>query len=290
MDKRLVLLPRVPILKKASVEDRQRLLGLFPVAKLRVSFTSKSSKEAICKAAAKSSDQANLDKIADFADKNLNTCKQHIHVFSHAGDAVLPDSLQGGERVIEAEDHAFYLVRVAFDVVVLAELKKAKIEFLWPVRIDIDPKYMVVRFIVLEKNLSAYFDSPTLVQGKSLDEEVIVSGILADGTLSAADLNKGIKELWASDSFDAVRTRYKKPRSVAWEAMDEEQGIKQCNPALYEELRTKPMYLTAFKSRNDESSIQAFTSDPTNGLIGFTQYSKEGGDSDELIRKILKGN
>lgn len=278
------------ILQQASVEDRKRVLDLFPVANLKAFFSAKGSKEDICHAIASSNARPDIDRIAAFLDDNLNLCKQHVHVFSHLGDATLPQNILGGERILEVGDHALYLVRTRYEVILLDPTGQETLEFLWPIRIEITPEHLIVRFIVLEKNPSAYFARQTVVRGKSLDEDEIIAGIRSDGTLSIADLNKGVKALWEDDYFDATSTKYKKPGSIAWEAMDEERGIKQFNRSLYEELRNKPLYSTTFKGSEGRTNISAFSSNPTNGFIGFTRYCKEGGESDELIRQILKNN
>lgn len=278
------------ILQKASRDIRQRVLDLFPVANLRAGFSLKGTKESICRTAALSQGQAQINLIAKFVDTNLNVCKQHVYIFSHQGDAALPETILQGECVLNGVDHALYMVRTEYRVLVTDPLGKATLDFLWPIRIEITSGHLIVRFVVLEKNPSSYFDSPIIVRGRSVDEDAIIADIKSPGTLSPADINKGIKALWSDDYFDATRTRYKKTGSVAWEAMDEERGIKQFNPALYAELQNKPMYSTAFKGKEGGTKLHAFSADPTNGIIGFTQYSKEGGDSDGLIRQVLKNN
>ena len=202
----------------------------------------------------------------------------------------LPEEIVGGECVLDAGDHALYVVRTSYKVFLLDPTEEEELEFLWPIRIELTSDYLIVRFVVLEKNPSSYFSRQTIVRGRSVDEEAILADVQSCGKLSNADLNKGIKALWAADHFDATRTKYKKPGSVAWEAMDEERGIKEYNPRLYDQLQTKPLYSTTFKGAVEGTGIKSFVVDPSNGLIGFTRYSKEGGDSDELIRQILKNN
>ena len=62
------------ILQNASVDLRQRLLELFPIATLRATFSPKGSKERISRTLA--SDTKQLATIAAFVDENLPFCKQ----------------------------------------------------------------------------------------------------------------------------------------------------------------------------------------------------------------------
>jgi len=129
-----------------------------------------------------------------------------------------------------------------------------------------------------------------MLRGKSLSEEVVTSSVLTDGTLSASDLNKGIKALWAGDLIDAFRIKYKKPGSTNTQNMDEEQGLKKIDPKVYEELQKFPLYMSVFSALGALSDVGQFSADPSKGFIGFTKYSKDEGSGDELIRQILENN
>lgn len=269
---------------------RQRLLGLFPVATLREAFSNKGKKEEISRKLASTSDAQQLVEIADFVDKNLLFCKQHVYFFSHNGDAVLPREIPHGELVKEQKDHALYLARITYEVVKLDPLENGSIDFLWPIRIELYQNYLLVRFVVLEKNVGSYFDRMVLVRGKSLSEEAITASVLVDGTVGPADLNKGFKTLWDKNRIDATRIKYKKPGSMVTQSMDEERGLKQVDPKAYEELSRLPLYQSVFIPYESFTDVGAFTADPTKGFIGFTRYFKEGASGDELIRQILKNN
>jgi hypothetical protein len=280
----------VSILKKSSAELRQRLLELFPATNLRKTFVSKGTKEKVSQTAASSSDTKQLSAVADFIDKNVPMCKQHVYVFSHDGNAVLPESITNAEMVKSDENHALYLARIEYTVVELDPLKYSKIDFLWPFRIELHHNFLLVRFVVLEKNIGSYFKPEVVVRGKSLSEEAIMGGLLVDGTLSRADLNRGFKALWHRDRIDATRIRYKEPEATVSRNMDEERGLKQTSPGKYEELRRFPLHQSVFIPREAFAEVGAFTANPTEGFIGFTRYFKEGATGDELIRQILSSN
>ncbi len=285
----LLLLRRVNP-QESSVDLRQRLLELFPATSLRKTFVSRGTKEKVSRTVASSSDTKHLGAVADFIDKNVPLCKQHVYVFSHDGEAVLPQSITNGEMVKSDGDHALYLARIEYTVVQLDPLKRTSIDFLWPIRIELHQNYLLVRFVVLEKSIGSYFEQEVMVRGKSLSEETIMGGLLADGTVSRADLNKGFKALWHRDRIDAARIRYKEPEATVTRAMDEEKGLKKTNPEKYEELRRFPLHQSVFIPRGGFAEVGAFTADPTEGFIGFTRYFKEGATGDELIRQILSSN
>jgi hypothetical protein len=282
----------VAILQRASIEDRKRLLELFPVANLRQVFESKKTKkEEICYAEAAKRDTAQIKRVAEFVDSHLGCCKQHVYVFSHDGSAKLPDDIADGEKVLDVDGkHALYLSRAKYTVVLRDPLEEETLEFLWPIRVELTHQSqhsLIVRFVVLEKNVSSYFERPAYVAGKSLTEETVLAGIA--GGLTAADLNKGIKKLWADGYIESIRSRFKKKYSMSSETMDEERGIKEHYPELYAIMQEAPLYTTLFEVNDEKNSVDNFSADPSHGIIGFTSYSEKG-DTDAIIRKIISNN
>jgi hypothetical protein len=279
----------MPILPQASIEDRKRLLELFPVTNLREVFESKKSKkEEICYAEAVDNKPAQIKRVAEFVDKHLGCCKQHVYVFSHDGSANLPAEVADGEQVLQAGGgHALYLSRAKYTVVLRDPLEEDTLEFLWPIRVELTKQYLVVRFVVLEKNVSSYFDRSAYVAGKSITEETVLAGIA--GGLTSADLNKGIKKLWADGYIESTRSRFKKQYSTSSETMDEERGIKEHYPDLYAIMQEAPLYTTLFEVSDEKNSVETFSADPSHGIMGFSSYS-ETGDTDAIIGKIISNN
>jgi hypothetical protein len=282
----------MPILQTASIEDRKRLLELFPVSVLRHSFKSKGTKEEICYAAAADSSPDQIEKFASFVDENLSCCKQHVYVFTRNDGAItFPASIVGGEKILEiAGVRALYVTCTKYQIVLRDPLEETTLDFLWPVRIELNLDYVIVRFVVLEKNPSSYFDRPVYVGGKTIGEKNILSDIQASLTLTPADLNKGIKKLWADGFIDSSRTKFKKTKSTASEIMDEERGIKQNNPELYSILQEAPLFTTLFQVPEDQSTVSEFSTDPSKGIIGFSSYSEKKEDTDIVIEKIISNN
>ena len=280
------------ILEQASVDDRKRLLELFPVKNLRQAFNPKGAKEEIAYRASADAQAAQIKRVAEFVDNHFSCCKQHVYVFTGDGNVPLPAGVADGEKVLEGpvhdgSVHALYMSRVTYDIVLRDPLEEATLDFLWPIKIESRPPYLIVRFVVLEKNASSYFDRPTYVAGKSLNEKSVLASVAAG--LKPADINKGIKTLWEKGTIDSTRGQYKKPHSMAQEIMDEEKGIKEHNPDVYQIMQESPLYTTLFEVTDEKNSVNEFSTDPSHGIIGFSSYS-ERGDADGIVEQIISSN
>jgi hypothetical protein len=281
-------MPTVAILQEASIADRKRLLELFPISILRSVWAAKGTKEEICYAAAAPADYAQIERVINFVDEHLNCCKQHLYVYGREADNRLPPDIIDGEKVKEVEgSHALYLCRVSYNVVLREPLEETTLEFLWPVRVELKDSYLVVRFVVLERNPSSYLERDAYVSGKSLNEKIVLPGLV--GALKTADINKGIKKLWADGVIESTRSNFKKPYSLSSETMDEEKGIKEHYPDVYAMMQESPLYTTIFEVTDKKSTVSNFSADPSHGIIGFGSYSEKGG-TDGIIQQILANN
>ncbi|MDA1315624.1 MAG: hypothetical protein O2968_20030 [Acidobacteria bacterium] len=73
--------------------------------------------------------------------------------------------------------------------------------------------------------------------------------------------------------------------------MDEELGIKEHNPALYEILVDAMLRDTLFLIPPESgSSVSAVLIDPSSGRMAFPRYSETRGDTDAFIGDILEHN
>jgi hypothetical protein len=279
------------ILESSTVQDRKRLLELFPIINLRQAWSSlKGTKEELCYSVA---EQQPVQELIQFLDEHLSCCKQHVYVCSRPGSfTALPVSIEGGEKVFDLDgDHALYIIRSRYSIILRDPLEDATLEFLWPVRLEITKEQVIVRFVVLEKNISSYFERPYYISDRSVDEKSVLKSLTEKFSLQPIDLHKGIKKLWVDGFMDSTRTEYKKPISTAKEAMDEERGIREHNPELYEVLLESPLFNTLFAlSETLDRSVSVFSVDPSRGYIAFPRYSETSGDTDFVVREILKHN
>jgi hypothetical protein len=268
------------------------LLELFPIANLRSAWPDeKGTKEEVGFAVA---EQRNYEQIIRFVDENFSCCKQHVYIYSaNVALTQLPAVLQDGERVFAVEgSYSLYVVRSRYKVVLRDPLEDTNLDFLWPIRIETTAnKHVVVRFVVLEKNLSSYFERPYLIAGRSVDENAILRDIKSAFQIQPTDIHKGVKALWDDGFMDSSRAKYKKPISMASEAMDEAKGIKEHNPELYEILLESVLLDTLFTIPPDKNcSVTAVLIDPSNGYVAFPRYSEKKGDTDFVIGEILTRN
>ena len=86
------------ILQVASLQDRKRLLELFPLAVFREVWPDlKGTKEEVCYSVA---DLMTPEEVIAFIRANLRRCKQHVYIFdSNRNLGELPDAISGGEKV-----------------------------------------------------------------------------------------------------------------------------------------------------------------------------------------------
>jgi hypothetical protein len=200
----------------------------------------------------------------------------------------LPE-VNGGEKASASGEESLYIVRTSYSVLLKDPLGEAELEFLWPILVQIKEHHIVVRFVALEKDVASYFaDRQCYVVRKTIDEKKV----LEDLHLGVpTDLHKGIKTLWDEGFMDSPRTKYKKPQSLASESMDEERGIREHNPALYETLLDSVLLNTLFVIEEDqECGTSAFLANCQIGFLAFPRYSDVERNTDFVIDEILRRN
>lgn len=285
------------VLSAASTQDLVNLLELFPVGTIKDHWPKKGHKVDVAKDVVASEKRSS---IVEFVNQYLSCCKQHIYVFSHENEIKkLPTAGKGaGERVVEKqgknEGSALFLYWAHFSAVLKKPYEDAKLKFLWPFRFEYTKSAAIVRLVVIEKNLSAHFGDREYVGAKKeTDEAVLISSMLntLDSPLSKADLHKGIKKLWKDYSIDCVRVTYQDPDATESTKMNEEGGIREKKPQLYEALLKVPFLDAKFKIKSQElSSASAFYTHPADGFLSFTRYTENATDTDNVVREILKHN
>lgn len=288
------------MLKKSSDVEIERLLDLYPASALKSFWTNhkKASKRELCSAIASERD---IDGIADFLATYFSCCKQHVYVSSH--DAALKSApeirFSGGGRVWELDEkgqkESLHIVKVVYDIVLNNPLEETTLEFLWPVWLSWTSKHLIIRFITMEKNAESYFAGRApMRRGRSIDEESLIKHVANEfeHTLQVTDLHKGLKRVWADDFMDARRVQFRKAHSTASEMMDEEKGIKQSDPELYALLQTAHINSALFSvlGVKEKFSVSALSIHPSEGYVAFPRFSEQPGDTDYVVREILRHN
>ena len=285
----------MPVLSSASILEIERLLSLFPFDRLKEKWPNVKGKKHDRSSAIAA--QRNRQTIIEFLDENLSCCKQHVFVFSTPKPLPhLPNlNIAGAEKLLKvAGQRELYLVKIRFDVVLRDPLEEASIEFLWPFRVEVMRDHLIIRFVVLEKNLSSYFGGrPSSTIRRTVDEDSILKEVkgLFNGELQPTDIHKGIKTLWKNDFMDGTRTRYRKQRSTATEIMDETKHIKRDDPELYLVLLKSHLSNTLFqRTPTTQCEVPAFWIEAANGEIDFSRYTDKRGHTDFIIDEILRHN
>jgi hypothetical protein len=278
------------LLQDSNTQDIKRLLGSFPLSTLKATWASvRGTKEEICFAAAQ---ENNENKIISFMGKNFGRCRQHVYILQEPEQKVNVWDLVPDAEVLsqDAEGRVLAMTKAVFSIFLRDPLEESTVEFLWPMRISRYADYLLFSFMVLERNPCVYFDRDCYQSARSIDERGIMLRLERAG-YTRVDIHKGIKALWDSGFMDSCRTRYKKPLSTATESMDEERGIREYNPELYEQLQTATLFATLFQVKPDEGcEVDQFQVDPSQGYIAFPRYTEGAGDSDEVVNRILESN
>ena len=283
------------LLKSSSDHEVQRLLEMFPLATLKAYWPElkHGTKAELCGEIAS---QRNVKLITEFLATHVSCCKQHVYIRSREikPKSIPSINLGAGTKIWEDGTDTLHVLQVVYDVSLANPVEEATLTFLWPVTVSWTDKHLIVRFVTLEKNVKTYFENRSpLLRSRSIDEEPVLSVIGKQaGNPSIADLHKGIKKLWADDFVDGIRVQYKKSSSTASEFMDPEKRIKECYPALYAELQKESWNYALFSllPSKKQLSVKAFTVYPTEGRLGFSSFSKGQGDTDHVVREILRHN
>lgn len=278
------------LLRDSSTQDIKRLLGSFPLSTLKNGWPSvRGTKEEICFAAAQERDE---NKITAFMVTNFGRCRQHVFVLNEPEDRPDPWASVPDVELLsrDAEGRQLAMTKAVFSIFLRDPLEESSVEFLWPMRVSRVAGHLLFSFMVLERNPCVYFDRDCYQSARSIDERGIVQNLERSG-FTRADLHKGVKALWDSGFMDSCRTRYKKPLSTATEAMDEELGIREHNPELYEQLQTATLFATLFQVHSEQNcDVDQFHVDPSQGYIAFPRYTEGAGDSDDVVNRILQSN
>lgn len=285
------------ILEEATTEELARLLDLFPAKHLRQVWTELKKDKKKRDLGQAVAGQRPTAQIAKFVDDHFSCCRQHVYIYERDENAedtlTLPKKVVDGERVGPGTTtRGLYIARVETQVLLVEPtFQQTSISFLWPVVIETYKDYVIVRFVVLEKNIASYFAGTAYPGARGIDEKEVLRPIIEGLQLKPTSIQKGIKKLWDDDFMDGHHTRYKNPDSVASLTMNEEKGIKKHKKKLYEELKLVPLTQMIFKiAAAKKLSVDVFSTDPSQGTLSFPHYSDKPGDTDRVVREILRHN
>lgn len=279
------------ILANATPDEIVRLLLLFPLANLKSEWPEfNTDKAQLCAAAATTGD---FKRIALFVANNFGACKQHIYVRkpSLGDEAVVPISVPKCQTLFSVPgQRGVFLARKEFEVVDPDTLTRSTFNFLWPVLVQAFFSRLVVRFVMLEKNVGARAESRVLVANKGIQELDVLANVHPVG-LGPEDLHKGIKALWREDFVDSFRLKLMKPESTSEETMHRAKGIKKLKPDLFKEAMDHELLFAAFSLEPlANSTVHNFSIKPAEGYLAVGRYTDRNEDVENVVAEIIKRN
>lgn len=279
-------------LESASVDQLRRLLELFPFSLLKEEWpgVKGEKKSDACEIIAGTRD---FGRIKTFLMTNFAHCRQHVLLVKKNDDttadplAAFPHSDPFGTM---PGGISYHLAAVPYTVYLLNPMEQTEVEVLWPIRIEDRDGVLLIRTVVLERDPANYSGRTAIKSIREFDEKKLPNALAELGYIPV-DLNKGVKALWSTKYMDAFRVTFKKAKSTSTEVMDEDVGLRENAPEIFDELTSKPLLNTNFKpDPSVDNGIKLFQINATAGRLGFTSYTDDPGDSDEIIKAVLENN
>jgi hypothetical protein len=281
----------MPVIAEASVEQIRRLLELFPSSAIKTEWpgVKGEKKDGACEIIAGTGDR---DRVGRFVISNFSHCRQHVLLMQQLTADADPLAVFPAPELlgIAPTEKSFYLSVVPYTTYLLSPMEECHVDVLWPLRVERRDRVVAISTIVLERDPKNYSGRPCIKAIRNFDEKKVPMQLASLGFLPL-DINMGVKALWESKFMDAFRVSYKKTTSVATEVMDEEAGLRDTAPEVYEQITSKPLLNTSFKpAEESEVNLGPFLINATQGRIGFTSYTDELGDVDALVDAVLAAN
>lgn len=275
------------LLQSATPDLRQKLLELYQVADLKRAFgTVGATKEEIAAVAAAGNGVSDIAAVTRCVSDYFGCCKQHVYVFDRQAGS--PTAIASGDLIESTPQSALFISTLDFQVITQNPLSLKTATYLWPIKVETTGACTVVRLVTLERDVAALYGDTARVIARSATEDSILDawGLTSDLRI---DLNKGVKAIWGSDWIDCVKGRYKKAFALTLESMDAGRGIKAYYKDTYDAMMLTEIKNSFFKLLDPAMPSVRFSSDPSEGKIGFQTYTRQG-DSDAIIRRIIAEN
>lgn len=242
------------------------------------------------------------DQVKEWVFENFGRTHQHIYIFDSNRD--LPNTWTPAPQYFHSSDEINgiktynLLFRISYTLFNTATRTEEKLLFDSPVQIKLYKGKIIISINTLERLIGNYFANRVHSFGKNFDDDAIISVIRdslpAGISFTNCDINKGIKKLWKDDFIDAGYTRFKKSKSTATEAMDEDNTLKLIYPDLYKEIIKTPIDRQVFyivdKSVNLDEYVSKFAIEPTRGRVIITQYPQLKTSVLNVLDEIITNN
>lgn len=247
-------------------------------------------------------DNNNQNIIRNFIFDNFGYLHQHIFIYDLNNP--IPGNWSPDRSILHSTAHSGnnrifnLLFRIKYSLFNPAAGGVQELIFDCPVQINIKDEIFIIKISTLERTVGKYFPQQVYAMGKDMDESNIISLIKnmlpAGFNLETCDLNKGVKYLWDKDFVDAGYIKHRKSKSIATQAMDEDNLLKKIYPLEYIEIIKDPLdrsiFLVIDKTIDISDYISRFSIEPTRGKITITRYADKNESVNNLLEKIIDNN
>ena len=279
------------------------LLEMYPVSALREAWATKKAmrkEELIAEVIARVPQNA----IFEFCRIHHPLTKQRILLFENlrADLSAFPDPLVDFKtrhhfRRTSSEIEEFYILTVAYEAIVGPPYAESTFEFPWPVSMIVDSKFVIVKFTIIEKNLSPYLPpgKSALNVHKVFTEETVCSRFIQrlddPAALARCDIHRGVKALWEAGDIDSEQLRWKSAKSTDTKTMDTKFLMKRDDPTAFQRAIDAPLLKSVFQSiMPDKKYPPVFAVVPADGEVIINRYSNDFAEADNVVRAILAAN
>ncbi|MDI1322264.1 MAG: hypothetical protein PSV36_05910 [Algoriphagus sp.] len=280
-----------------------RLLRLIPVSELKLLVADSKGKNQL-ELIQEMQVSHSLDEVKKELVKQYGYLKQHVYTYK-VSKAIKSDLIKKilEEHFINVGQKHFFFRKCTFTVKGIYEgsakgkisnkLEVINIEFIQPCMVNIENGYLIVCFTILEKSINSYIPDYRIFETTiDFKEEDVLKDLESklNGSISKADLNKGIKFLWERDIIDSKYVTYKKTSSLSREIMDEELTYKETYPTDYKEVIKAPLQKTTFRIKKNSSMFCDFVTIPSEGVVSFNKFPENLNQIENVISEIIKKN
>lgn len=242
-------------------------------------------------------DSYTFNQIKELFFNHFSLIKQHIYIFDFKGSfndnwldnhpAFISKKTSGTKKIVNL------LFLTTFNYINATTVTYESVKFYQPVQIVRIGTKIIIRINILERDISSLIKAKTYNKTRDVTEETILQEILTSNSgvnFYNSDINKGIKHLWGNETIDAYKVKYRKAKSITLDTMDEDNLYKKEYPDAYNELIKSPLDQSFFRYQLDDSLVNNFVCNPTNGSFSFSTFPPKINGIDELIELVINNN
>ncbi|MFD2915086.1 hypothetical protein [Psychroserpens luteus] len=278
----------------SSANIYSRLLDAFPKKVLDQNFGVTGTKDSIINSVAINMNAATINS---FINQNFGYLHKHIYFFE---TSIRVKSITITNPLVETLDttvnrHGITATFLYKNEVSYYNTQTNSTEVLiFKVPFRLITKGPIVQLLINThaRDLRTYFNFDIFkASNNPIDKEIkqIIQSTISS-TLIKLDLNKGIKELWKIDYFDAKTFRNKDATAANETKMDEQYLFKLTYPVKWGDAMLTPLRNNRFKTLNSTADLKHFDCDPTEGIVSMKLHPETVDAHENFINLLLSNN